>query len=531
MNKPNYTIITPFKRWTIQNFPFIEEDFDAITNYQLLCKIVEYLNKVIENEKLLEQANNELIDAFNNLKDYVDNYFANLDVQDEIDNKLDEMAESGQLTDIIAQYLGLAGVLAFDTIDDMSDAENITKGSICYCLGDDTYDDGKGAFYKIRTVTSGDVVDGFNIVALDVSETLIAERIPNYYINQLNTEITNINNRIDNLGAKKYIFIGDSYNTTDTPQGGTQIVPWSSKLVNYLGLTSSDYYNSGVSGAGWHHGTDYLTQLQALDESITNKNEITDIIVLGGINDLTETTENIFIGIRDFATYVKTNYPNAMITIGIISWTRSETERAFLRGIMQTYNNCSIFTNVRVIHNSYTWYHNYQGFQADNHPNQLGSENIAYFLANYLKGGFDNVKWYKNGYIKSTNNGFGISTENIGSFYEMFNGDVASLKLQLNSSLAVSGTINISGTKTKLGELTLDTINISASTPFIVLTNFIGWVYYNDGGNKFKDITGRIILEGNSLYLIIETTGDNITNPSLMSIHNSGVITIPAEYC
>ena len=41
MNKPNYIIITPFKRWTIQNFPFIEEDFDAITNYQLLCKIVE----------------------------------------------------------------------------------------------------------------------------------------------------------------------------------------------------------------------------------------------------------------------------------------------------------------------------------------------------------------------------------------------------------------------------------------------------------------------------------------------------------
>ena len=180
MNKPNYNIITPFKRWTIQNFPFIEEDFDAITNYQLLSKIIEYLNKVIENEKLLEQSNNELIDAFNNLKSYIDNYFEELDIQEEINNKLDDMAESGQLTDIIAQYLQLAGVLAYNNISDMSDALNIVEGSICYTLGQTEYNDGKGAFYKIRTITSGDVVDGFNIVALDVSDTLIAERMPNY---------------------------------------------------------------------------------------------------------------------------------------------------------------------------------------------------------------------------------------------------------------------------------------------------------------------------------------------------------------
>ena len=38
-----------FKRFVIQNFPFIEEDFDALTNYQLFCKVVEYLNKVYLN--------------------------------------------------------------------------------------------------------------------------------------------------------------------------------------------------------------------------------------------------------------------------------------------------------------------------------------------------------------------------------------------------------------------------------------------------------------------------------------------------
>ena len=44
--------IPKFRRCVLQNFPFIEEDFDALTDYGLLCKVVEYLNKVIEVGKL-----------------------------------------------------------------------------------------------------------------------------------------------------------------------------------------------------------------------------------------------------------------------------------------------------------------------------------------------------------------------------------------------------------------------------------------------------------------------------------------------
>ena len=92
MNK--YNNITPFKWCVIQNFPFIEEDFDAITNYQLLCKVVEYLNKVIENVNIIGENEEKLINEFNNLKNYIDNYFKNLDIKDEINSKLDEMAQN-----------------------------------------------------------------------------------------------------------------------------------------------------------------------------------------------------------------------------------------------------------------------------------------------------------------------------------------------------------------------------------------------------------------------------------------------------
>lgn len=47
----------------------------------------------------------EYIAKFVELKDFVDNYFDNLDVQEEINNKLDEMAESGELGEIVGEYL------------------------------------------------------------------------------------------------------------------------------------------------------------------------------------------------------------------------------------------------------------------------------------------------------------------------------------------------------------------------------------------------------------------------------------------
>ena len=98
------TRIPKFRRCVLQNFPFIEQDFDALTDYELLCKVVEYLNKVIESQNELIKETDGLVAAFAQLKSYVDNYFENLDVQDEINNKLETMAESGELAQILVDY-------------------------------------------------------------------------------------------------------------------------------------------------------------------------------------------------------------------------------------------------------------------------------------------------------------------------------------------------------------------------------------------------------------------------------------------
>ena len=99
------TRIPKFRRCVIQNFPFIEQDFDALTDYGLICKIVEYLNKVIDSQNEVTEDMEILQQAFVELKSYVDNYFENLDVQEEINNKLEAMAESGELAEIINEEI------------------------------------------------------------------------------------------------------------------------------------------------------------------------------------------------------------------------------------------------------------------------------------------------------------------------------------------------------------------------------------------------------------------------------------------
>lgn len=107
MNNYKYNPIkmTPFKWFVLENFPFIEEDFDSLTSYGLWCKLKEYFDKVKNKTNETGSQVENLTNAFIKLENYVDNYFKNLDVQDEINNKLDIMAIDGTLTSLIKGYI------------------------------------------------------------------------------------------------------------------------------------------------------------------------------------------------------------------------------------------------------------------------------------------------------------------------------------------------------------------------------------------------------------------------------------------
>lgn len=82
----------PFRFWCQKVLPLVYDD--SLSYYELLCKVVSYINSLTADVKDLA----EMVDRY-------EQYFNNLDVQEEINNKLDEMAESGALADIINQNL------------------------------------------------------------------------------------------------------------------------------------------------------------------------------------------------------------------------------------------------------------------------------------------------------------------------------------------------------------------------------------------------------------------------------------------
>ena len=143
---------------------------DSMSYYEMLAWLCDYL------EKNVIPAVNENAEVLKELKDYVENYFENLDVQEEINNKLDQMAEDGELAEIIAEYLNSNAVLGFATVADMQDAENLTNNSLVETYGFYAKGDGGGAKYQIRTVLNTDVIDSITLFSLH-DDTLVAELI------------------------------------------------------------------------------------------------------------------------------------------------------------------------------------------------------------------------------------------------------------------------------------------------------------------------------------------------------------------
>ena len=95
--------LPPFKAFLASNIPSVYDN--TLSYYDELTKLIAYIEGVII--PALEANNKEVEEVkkmITTLKDYVDHYFDNLDVQEEINNKLDEMVESGEMEQIITEF-------------------------------------------------------------------------------------------------------------------------------------------------------------------------------------------------------------------------------------------------------------------------------------------------------------------------------------------------------------------------------------------------------------------------------------------
>lgn len=108
--------LKPFKHFCMTIGTIPSSYLESMTYYELLQWLCNYLEKTViptidNNAECITELQNKFIDftnttnenynnfttniisLYNELKNFVNNYFDNLDVQTEINNKLDEMAE------------------------------------------------------------------------------------------------------------------------------------------------------------------------------------------------------------------------------------------------------------------------------------------------------------------------------------------------------------------------------------------------------------------------------------------------------
>ena len=99
---------SPFYTFAIQNFPFLEKDFDALNDYQMMCQIFKYLdNKIKEvDEKYsgVYDTVSNLENDFENFKLEVINTISNFETQilNEVDTKLE--IQNTNIITLLNQY-------------------------------------------------------------------------------------------------------------------------------------------------------------------------------------------------------------------------------------------------------------------------------------------------------------------------------------------------------------------------------------------------------------------------------------------
>lgn len=91
----------------------------SLTYEEQLLWLCDYLqNTIIPTLNNNGEAVTELQNLYTQLKSYVDNYFTNLDVQTEINNKLDQMAEDGTLDTILSKFTSFIHIKDYGAIGD-----------------------------------------------------------------------------------------------------------------------------------------------------------------------------------------------------------------------------------------------------------------------------------------------------------------------------------------------------------------------------------------------------------------------------
>lgn len=375
-------------------------------------------NKIITQWKAMQKNFDSLQDAFNDLKSYVQDYFKNLDVQDEINNKLDNLVANGY----------------FDSF---------------------------------------------------------------------------LNDYFKNLKKRVFILIGDSYGENPYEYKGG----WTTPFKNFSGLTEGvDCFTNCIGGTGFvktgNTGKTFLDLLKDINIGTVNPEDVTDILVCGGCNDVDTVYDDLNKAILAFRNYCKQHFVNANINISMIGiFKKSGKRKLLLSKVLRSYQ-LAVNYGMRYI-DSTCCLHRYDFIGEDGiHPTSAGCINIGRNLYNalFVGQGVQLINYNE----ESLSGGDNITYGGTNKFYGFSNNGVIYFGMIKNTVLTFSTAISITNNSDiSIGYLRFSTLLENNNYPNTIPVQCValqpsgntvlaGYIYASDDGTKITlhlvipNITGVI---------------------------------------
>lgn len=382
------------------------ENLGPYTNFHELNQdwFLNEFNKLVEQWKAMQKNFDSLQDAFNDLKSYVQDYFKNLDVQEEINNKIDSLVANG-------------------------------------------------------------------------------------YFN------TFLNDYFKNLKKRVFILIGDSYGENPYEYKGG----WTTPFKNFSGLTEGvDCFTNCVGGTGFvktgNTGKTFLDLLKDIKLSTVNPEDVTDILVCGGCNDVDTIYNDLNTAILSFRNYCKQHFVNANINISMIGiFKASERRKLLLSTVLRSYQLAVNYGMMYI--DSTCCLHRYDFIGKDGiHPTSAGCINIGRNLYNalFIGQGVQLINYNE----ESLSGGDNITYGGNNKIYGFSNNGVIYFGMIKNTVLTFDTTININNNSDiVIGNLKYSTLLENNNYPNNIPIQCIaiqtsgnvvlaGYIYASDDGSK-----------------------------------------------
>lgn len=128
--------IKPIKFWCQKVLPLVYDD--SLSYYELLCKVVNYLNNIIKTQNLTIDKIQEMQNAIDELNYAIENFFKSDNVMQIISDIITEMKNNGDFNSVIGD------AKPFDNLPDFYYVENLIDKSFSdiYALFDEFVNDG-----------------------------------------------------------------------------------------------------------------------------------------------------------------------------------------------------------------------------------------------------------------------------------------------------------------------------------------------------------------------------------------------------